>query len=268
MKIGFIGGGKMGEALLAELVRTSVAFPEDVFVSEIIPDRRNYLRRKYNVFVTDDAVEVLNRVDVVVLAVKPQGLDLVLRDIASVVKKDHLIISIVAGRHIAGIEDVLCERPAIVRVMPNLPAVVSKGISAFCCGANVDGDGRAIAELLLRCFGEVIEMEESQFDAVTALSGSGPAFFAYFLESMIEGGVALGIDRKHSRRLALQTMLGTAEVLVRNKLGPGELITMVASKGGTTEAGLAVLNESPLNSIIHKTLSQAASRSRELSRVT
>ncbi len=265
MKIGFIGGGRMGEALLVEMLRTSIVTKDDIKVSETNIERRQYLSRQHGVFVTDNCAEVLTLVDVVVLAVKPQGLDVVLRDLAPVVRSQHLIISIVAGKHLAGIESMLPETPALVRVMPNLPALVSKGISAFCCGSNVDGEDKAIAELLLRCFGDVIEMDESQFDAITALSGSGPAFFAYFLEAMVCGGVALGIERKDAERLALQTMLGTAEVLVRHELSAFELMDAVASKGGTTEAGLIVLNESTVNDTILETLRTAARRSCELS---
>jgi pyrroline-5-carboxylate reductase len=205
-------------------------------------------------------------VDVVFLAVKPQNLDGVLEEIAPSIREEHLVISIAAGKRIEHIESLL-PGAKVVRVMPNIAATVSEGMSVFCTGHKVTVEDRRTAVTLLSCFGQVLELPEEQFDAVTALSGSGPAFFAHFLNLMVQGGVELGLSRKDSELLAAQTMLGTAMLLAKGEYGAEELIDAVSSARGTTVAGMAVLGRAPLPEVVVDTLRAAARRSEELSRI-
>ena len=264
MKTGFVGGGKMAEAIIADLVRSRIMNPGDIYACDVDEKRRRLLKRRHGVNVFADNSLMLAVVDVVFLAVKPQNLDAVLDEISESVQKNHLVISIAAGKQLAGIESKL-PKAKVVRVMPNLAALISEGVSVFCTGKKVTAADRKKAITLLSCFGQVLELPEKNFDAVTALSGSGPAFFAHFLNLMIDGGVKLGLKRKDAALLAEQTMLGTADLLVKGEFEADELIAAVSSAKGTTVAGFKVLNKSPLKSIINKTLAAAARRSKELS---
>ena len=264
MKIGFIGGGKMAEAIVAALVQTGTAKAEQVTVADIDPARRERLQREYGVAVSGDSPAVAADAHVIILAVKPQVLDDVLAAIGPGVQDGCLVISIVAGKHIAQIASHL-PGARIVRVMPNLPAIVSEGISAFCCAPDLTPQDCMIASLLLASFGRVVELPEEQFDAVTALSGSGPAFVARFIEAMIKGAQALGIEADSAAVLARQTVLGTAALLLQSADDEDAVVQSVSSPGGTTVAGRAVLEGSDFEDIVIRTLAAAANRSAELS---
>jgi pyrroline-5-carboxylate reductase len=265
MKVGFVGGGKMGEAIVANLVRSRIVQPRDIIVTEIDEERCRMLKRRHGVNVFPDAGLMLDSVDIVFLCVKPQTLDSVLSGICPRIREQHLVISIAAGKKLSRIEEQL-PFARVVRVMPNLATTISEGMSVFCMGTRVTPEDRRSAVSLLSCFGQVLEMPEEQFDAVTALSGSGPAFLAYMLQAMIDGGIELGLAEKDARLLAEQTMLGTAMLLAKGEFGAEELIQSVSSPGGTTVAGLDVLGRSPLREIVARTLAAAARRSHELSR--
>jgi len=256
----------MGEAIVVDLVRSRILNSHDIYVSEISEERRRVLKRRHGVNVFADNTMLMGVVDVVFLAVKPQNLDAVLEEIAPAVGETHLIVSIAAGKRIEHIESMLPEAK-IVRVMPNIAATVSEGMSVFCTGHRVTVEDRRTAVTLLSCFGQVLELPEEQFDAVTALSGSGPAFFAHFLKLMVEGGAGLGLSRKDAELLAAQTMLGTAMLLAKGEYSAQELIDAVSSARGTTVAGMAVLSEAPLKEAVAGTLAAAARRSEELSRI-
>lgn len=264
MKTGFIGGGKMAEAIIADLVRSHIVTPGDIYVCDIDEERRRLLKRRHGVNVFADNILMLGVVDVVFLAVKPQVLNSVLDEIAGSLAREHLVISIAAGKRLSTIESKL-PNAKVIRVMPNLAALISEGMSVFCTGKRVTVADRKKAITLLSCFGQVLELPEKHFDAVTALSGSGPAFFAYYLKLMIEAGVALGLKRSDAALLAEQTMLGTANLLVKGEFEADELISAVSSAKGTTVAGFKVLNKSSMKNIVTKTLEAAAKRSKELS---
>jgi pyrroline-5-carboxylate reductase len=264
MKTGFIGAGKMAEAIVASLLTGRRVAAHEIFVSDISAKRRNLLKKQYgvNVYSRNDAVVAEARV--LFLAVKPQDLDMVLASIAPGVTDKHLVISIAAGKRLDKIE-ALVPNARVVRVMPNLASLVSEGMSVYCTGRGVTkADGKTVAELL-SAFGKVLEMNETLFDAVTALSGSGPAFFCYFLDKMIDAAVAEGLDRKQATVLAEQTMLGTSRLLIEKSIAPGDLIRAVASPNGTTAAGLAVLDGSDVAGVVASTIGAAARRSKELS---
>ena len=264
MNVGFIGGGKMGAAIVASLAGTGTVEARSIHVCEIDEERRRLLEDKHGINVSADPKDMLAQADVVFLAVKPQNLDAVLTKVAQDVNEKHLVISIAAGRRLDRIESLLPDA-RVVRVMPNLAATVSESMNVFCAGARVTDDDRETVVALLSSFGRALELPEKHFDAVTALSGSGPAFFAHFLQLMVEGGVDLGLELKEAELLAEQTMLGTARLLVKGDLSAEDLIASVSSKGGTTVAGMAVLTDSLLRETIAATLNAAAQRSAELS---
>ena len=263
MKIGFIGGGKMAQAIVASILDARVVEADDVAVSDISLERREALATQFRVHATESNQAVVSGSDTVVLAVKPQDLDMVLDGIASdVVGK--LIISIAAGKPLSYFEAQL-PGARIVRVMPNLACQVGEGMSAYCGGAGATAADLDLVADILGCTGRALELPEALFDVVTALSGSGPAFFAYALKSMVDGAVREGMDPEAALMLAKQTMLGTAKVLIEKGVSPSDFMTQVASRGGTTAAGLAVLEASPVASALQATIKAAADRSRELS---
>jgi len=265
MKIGFIGGGKMAEAMVDSLIARKVAVPRAVTVSDISAARRRALKKRYGVAVTGSNAEAVRVSDVIVLAVKPQDLAGVLAGLAACPALRGLVISIAAGKTLAFLQAAL-PGARVIRVMPNLACQVSEGMSVFCAGRRATASDRRTAARVLGAMGQVIELPESRFDAVTALSGSGPAFLAYALDALVEGAVEQGLERRDAALLACQTMLGTGLVLIRKGLRPSELIAAVASPNGTTAAGLAVLEKSALRRTLARTVRAAARRSRELSR--
>jgi len=264
MKIGFIGGGKMAEAIAAAVLTARLVRCSDIVVSDISPERRRRLRRVYGVTVVRDNRETVKRADTVFLAVKPQDLDQVLAEIAPAVTDRKLMVSIAAGRKLASIESCLTGA-RVVRVMPNLPCLVREAMSVFCLGANARASDRRWMVKLLSSFGRVLELPEEQFDAVTALSGSGPGFLAYLLGSLAEGAELEGLSKSDAWLLARQTMLGTARLLLEKNLQAAELISAVASAKGTTVAGLEVLEKGNVSGLLKKAIAAAARRSRDLS---
>lgn len=264
MKLGFLGGGKMAEAIISALVKTRTVEAHKVFVGEISADRRRTIKRRYGVNVYSKNATVAQMSDVIVLAVKPQQLDELLAEIAPCVTKRHLVLSIAAGKTIVGIEALL-PKARVVRVMPNICCTVSAAVSAFCPGSKATAADRKTATQLLTAFGQAVQIAEEHFHAVTALSGSGPAFFAYLLDRMVDAAVSEGLGRDSALMLAEQTMLGTAHMLLEQKITPEALIESVTSAKGTTAAGMAVLKRSKVGSSLASTIRAAALRSAELS---
>jgi len=201
--------------------------------------------------------------ELVVLAVKPQQLDGVIQELPAGALAGRLVLSIMAGKRTESLQKAM-PGARIVRVMPNLPCVVGEGMSAFCAAAGASDEDVARVRALLGAFGKVIELPEDRFDVVTALSGSGPAFFAYVLDRLAGSAVAQGLSRDEALLLAGQTMLGTARLLLEQGTDPKALIASVASAKGTTAAGLAVLDASDVGAVLKRTLAAAAQRSREL----
>jgi pyrroline-5-carboxylate reductase len=254
----------MAEAILITLLDSKLAAVPEVFASDISEERRQFLKSRYGINMYSKNAAVAGLVETLILAVKPQQLDAVLNELAAEITSRHLVISIAAGKKIGSIEALLPEA-RVIRVMPNLASLVAEGMSVFCAGVRTTAADTATAIRLLSCFGKVLELPEESFDAVTALSGSGPAFFTYLLNAMVEAGVQEGLNRRDALLLAEQTMLGTAKVLIEKGVEPRELITSVTSAKGTTAAGLAVLDKSDVATILRRTIGAAAQRSKELS---
>jgi len=263
MKVGVIGLGKMGEAIVASLLHSKILEPHEISASEVNTERRELVRRRHGINVYSKNAVVPGMAETVFLAVKPQDLDGVLEEIAPSVTKEHLVISIAAGKTIASVQRGL-PQARVVRVMPNIACLTSEGMSVFCAGPSATDADRRKTTKLLTSLGRVLDLPEERFDAVTALSGSGPAFFAYFLNCIVDAGVAEGLDRADARMLAEQTMMGTSRMLMAGGMNPAELMQAVSSPNGTTVAGLEVLRRSTVPDTVARTVRAAAQRSTEL----
>jgi pyrroline-5-carboxylate reductase len=264
MRVSFIGAGKMSEAMIASLIKSKEVSPHKIFVSDINRSRRDTLKRKYGVNVYSKNQMAVGDSDVVFLAVKPQELKAVLSDIAEVISAKQIVVSIAAGKTIKVIEGIL-EGSRVVRVMPNLACLAGEAMSVYCGGNKATQKDVGTVAHLLRCFGRVLELPERAFDAVTAISGSGPAFFTYISLCMVEAGVSEGLKREEALLLAEQTMLGTGKLLLEKGMRAEELIQAVSSAKGTTEAGMKVLGKPEVARAVAQTIRAASERSKELS---
>ena len=236
----------------------------DVVMAETNPPRAREMAKRYGVRVVTEAAEVARTASAVFLAVRPQDVAAVAAQVKPLLTARTLIVSIVAGKSLATLRKMFGAKVRLVRVMPNLALRAKEGMCAICPAKNATKADVRLVEGILGAAGQTVVLREKAFDAVTALSGSGPAFFAYMEEAMAEGGVRLGLKPAVARQLAEQTMLGTAAYLRQSGANLGEFIAGVATKGGTTAAGMDVMRGSDFKKIVAATLSAAARRSAEL----
>lgn len=263
-KIGLIGGGNMGEALIKGLLQSGHFDTSQITVSDISRDRLTYLQENYQVSTISDNGKVARAADVIILAVKPQQMGDVLGEIHAQVLHLPLVISIAAGVTIAAIEQVLGEAVPVVRVMPNTPALVLTGATAIAGGAHANSDHIATARMLFESVGLVVEVDESHMDAVTGLSGSGPAYVYLFIEALTDGGVLMGLPRPVARDLAVQTTMGAAKLVANSGSHLAALKDQITSPGGTTIHGLAVLESGGMRGMLMEAVEAATRRSAEL----
>lgn len=264
-KIGFIGAGKMAEAMMTGFIAKQAVGPDDILAGDVSGERLAEISRRHGVRITMDNAEVVRYAPVCVLAVKPQQLDDVLRALAPGFTPDHLIISIAAGKTTEHMES-LVPRGRVIRVMPNIACLAGEGMNVFTRGRRATADDAKRVAHLLGCCGQAAEIPETLFDAVTALSGSGPAFFAYLLDRFVDGAVKEGLPRGQALLLATQTMLGTARLLMEKQWEPADLATAVTSAKGTTAAGRDILETPAVADVLARTIEAAARRSRELAK--
>ena len=258
----FIGGGNMAQALIGGLVSRGLPTTR-ITVSDPVEQVRHILEDK-NIQTTTNNVDAIKHADVVVLAVKPQVLATVLQPLKGLLS-NKLVISIVAGAEIQTISDLIGGSERIARVMPNTPALVQTGAHALYASAAVNTKDRELSSQILAATGLTIWVEnESQIDAVTAVSGSGPAYFFYLMESMILAGKSLGLDEKVATALTLQTALGAAQMAITSSNSPAELRKNVTSPNGTTQAALDVFDHAQISQHIQSALAAAQQRSQEL----
>jgi pyrroline-5-carboxylate reductase len=263
-KLGFFGAGKMAEGILAAAALQKDYDPKSVLMAEIIPERAKDLAKRLHVRTTPDVKEVAKEAPVIFLSVKPQDVEALAKEVKPVLTKKQLVVSIVAGKSLATLRKFLGPSVRLVRVMPNLALRAKEGMCAICPAKNATAaDVKRVAKILDGA-GKTIVLKEKAFDAVTALSGSGPAFFAYMEQAMMEGGMKLGLKADEARLLAEQTMLGTAAYLRQSGADLETFINGVATKGGTTAAGMEVLRSGDFKKIVASTLAAAAKRSAEL----
>lgn len=265
IQIGIIGGGAMAEALIAGLLECGTIPASHISVSDHKAIRCDELTRKYGVHAQVGAESFLPRIDVLILAVKPAAAAAAIRETRDLLRADAAVLSIVAGLTIAALEEGYPNHP-VVRTMPNTPLAVGAGMSAYACGTYADDGVSAIVELLLGASGRTVRVHESDLDAVTGLSGSGPAYAFLMIEALIEGGVAAGLKRETASLLAAQTMLGAAQMALASAHSPADLRAAVTSPAGTTAAGLRALERAGVRSALIEAVLAAAERSKELGR--
>jgi pyrroline-5-carboxylate reductase len=251
----------MAEAMIKGIIRTG---RKDIMVSEPRDERRVYLEKTYGAKSTSDNKEVIQNCDIIVLAVKPQNMDDVTAEIGDLISNDKTVVSIAAGITLSYLSSRL-KTSKIIRVMPNTPALVQEGISVLSMCECIHDKEMGIIRGIFMSIGKVLVLPEKYMDAVTALSGSGPAFIALFAESMIEAGIAAGLSRDIAGELAIQTLIGTAKLL-ETGMPPDRLREMVTSPGGTTAAGLKVFEERGFRNTVTAVIEAATNRSKELGR--
>lgn len=262
MKLGFIGGGNMAAAIIGGLLRKGFR-ASDITVAEPVAERRAWLVREFGVAVEESAATTA-MADVVVLAVKPQQLKDVLASLPAP-QPGQLVLSVAAGVRAADIGRWLGGHAAVARAMPNTPALVGEGATGLYARQGVSPEQRAWADQVMAAVGSVVWVEdEAQIDAVTAISGSGPAYVFYFIEALEQAALDLGLPGETARRLALQTFLGAATLAVRDSTPPAELRARVTSKGGTTERGIQTLEDGGVRAAILQAARAAAARAQEM----
>ncbi|MFQ5866405.1 MAG: pyrroline-5-carboxylate reductase [bacterium] len=264
-RVAFIGCGNMGSALISGVLRSGLISRDKVLATDIRPKRLEHISEREGVSTTKDNREAAEKSDVIVLAVKPQVIGKVLSEIKDVVTRDKVIISIAAGITTGFIEETLGREVPVVRVMPNTPALVKTGASGVSPGKYAGEGEEAIAEQMMRGVGIVVKVPEEMLDAVTALSGSGPAYIFYIIESLIEAGMEMGLSEEDARNLVGQTVLGAARMVMEIGESPQVLRAKVTSPGGTTEAALKYLEEEGFQKILIAAVKEAARRSKGLS---
>jgi len=263
-RIAFLGGGNMAEALVRGLLHAGVARPQDVVVTGRRNERLDHFSRAYGVATTTDNAVAARDADVVVLSVKPQALGKLLGVIAPAVDAGKLVISVAAGVPMAALERQLGGGARIVRAMPNTPALVGAGACAISAGEHATEADLATAERLFRSVGLVVRVDEVLLDAVTGLSGSGPAYIFLVIEALSDAGVKVGLPRYTALQLAAQTVLGSARLLQESGEHPGSLKDQVTSPGGTAIAGLHTLEAGGLRTTLINAVEAATRRAKEL----
>ena len=263
-KLTVLGGGKMGEALIAGLLGSGWRKPGEITATARSPERIAELTERHGIDTTLDNAAAVAGADVVVLAVKPQDIDALLSEIADHMTEQQTILSVVAAIPTAHIEARLSNEVPVIRAMPNTPSVVHEGVAGIAGGRHADDKHVALAAEVLTHVGRVVIVPESYLDAVTAISGSGPAYFALLAEAMIEAGILLGLSREISTELVVQTMLGSAKMLRDEHMHPVELREMVTSPGGTTTRAIQVLEQSGVRAAFLNAIQAAMERSQEL----
>lgn len=264
-KLVFIGAGNMAEALIKGLVAEGVLKATQITATDVRPERLSELSIRFGIHTSADNAAAVADADAVILAVKPQQMAEVLAGMKAAMPRSTLVISIAAGKTCATFEAALGEGTHVVRVMPNTPALVGAGASAVCRGCWATEDDLATAAKLLGAVGLVVRTEEAMMDAVTALSGSGPAYVFYLAEAMLEAARRLGLDPDIAKQLTAATIGGAARLMSESPEPPSVLRERVTSKGGTTAAALAVLNDRKVHDAVVEALMAAAARSKELS---
>lgn len=265
-RVGFIGAGKMATALAHGLCRAGFTTPDHILASDVVPAAREHFSRISGAKAVESNVDVAGKSEIVVFAVKPQQFKSVLTELKPHLTPRHLLISIAAGIPLETMADVLGKDRRLVRVMPNTPCLVGTSASAFCLGGTATAEDGKLVETLLSAVGIAVALPEPLLDAVTGLSGSGPAFVYVIIEALADGGVRMGLPRDVALRLAAQTVLGSARMVLETKEHPGALKDAVASPGGTTIAGLHELERGGLRGCLMNAVEAATRRSQELGR--
>lgn len=260
-----IGAGNMAEALLKGILGHPRPIARSITVTDIRKDRLDELALRYSVHTSESNRQAVGNAEVVILAVKPQNVSEVLADLSGVMPPDTVIISLIAGLRTESIETRLGGCPHVVRAMPNTPALVGAGVAALCPGRWASSEDMERADQIFLSVGQTVRVEESLMDAVTAVSGSGPAYVCVLVEAMLDAARRMGLSREVARTLTLATIEGTGRMLAETGLDPAEARARVTSKGGTTESAIRVLCDRAVPESILSAMEAACARSKELS---
>jgi pyrroline-5-carboxylate reductase len=266
-KIGIIGTGNMGEAIVGGLISSGSSEPENIMCSDVSQDRLEWVNAKYGVPTTADNNALIEASDIVIYAVKPQNMAATLKQTADSLEMSKLVISIAAGVPLTAIESCLKKDLRLIRVMPNIAAFVREGASAVAGGKHADKTDLAVAKAIFDSVGKSVIIEEELMDAVTGLSGSGPAYIFLIVTALSDAGVKMGLSRKDSLFLSTQTLLGAAKLLIETNEHPGRLRDRVTSPGGTAIAGIHTLEEGGLRTTLMNAVETATNRSKELGQI-
>jgi len=263
-KIAFLGGGNMAEALIKGLVAAGTARPDQITAADVSVDRLAHLTKTYGISSAKSNAEAAREARVIILSVKPAVIEKILTEISPVVDDKKLVISIAAGITLAKIEKALKDTVHVVRVMPNTPALVLAGAAALSGGRNTTTDDLAFSQSIFNSVGRAVIVDEKLMDAVTGLSGSGPAYVFMIIDALSDAGVKAGLPRQLALDLAAQTVYGSAKMVLETKEHPGKLRDMVTSPGGTTIEGLHALEKGKLRATLMNAVEAATARSKEL----
>ncbi len=264
-KIAFLGSGNMGEALVAGLVQSGAAAPEDILCTDIRPERREELRARYGVRTTSENREAVAASEIVIYAVKPQLMAEVLQETAEALDLSRLVISIAAGVPLRAIESLLHKELRLIRAMPNIAASVKESATAISAGRHARREDIDLALEIFNSVGRTVFLRENYLmDAITGLSGSGPAYIFIIVDALADAGVKMGLSRKDAQFLAAQTLLGAAKMLMETREHPGQLKDRVTSPGGTAIAGIHTLEKGGLRTTLINAVEAATLRSKEL----
>lgn len=264
MKISFIGGGNMGDAILTAVLNNKLSQPQDIITSDVLETRREYLRQKYGISVTGDNSAAVKQGEVIVFAIKPQNLAEVMAGIRGQLKPAQLVLSIIAGAGIRSLRTGL-NHNHIVRSMPNTPAQVGAGMTVWTATPEVTEQQKKWAGAILGAMGKEIYMEDEKYlDMATAVSGSGPAYVFLLAESMVSAAVKIGLPRQAAETMVRQTILGSAHLLDKSGKAPAELRQMVTSKGGTTAAALEQFEAGGFSPLVTGAITAAHERAKQL----
>jgi pyrroline-5-carboxylate reductase len=263
-KIAFLGGGNMAEALIKGMIVSGTAKPENILAADVSAERLEHLQKNYRIIIQKKNNDAVREAGIIILSVKPQVIEKVLAEIAPVVDDKKLIISIAAGVSLAKIENALKKGSRVVRVMPNTPALVLAGVAALTRGNSATNEDVSFAKVIFDSVGRSVVVDEKLMDAVTGLSGSGPAYVFMIIDALSDAGVKVGLPRQLALELAAQTVYGSAKMVLETKEHPAKLRDMVTSPGGTTIEGLHALEKGKLRATLMNAVEAATARSKEL----
>jgi len=262
MKLAVIGFGNMAQAIVRGLIDKGVCACSDITASDKSEKAMYAAKNDFMVNTAADNASCIKGADLILLSTKPVHFASVAEEIAGKVRKDQTVLSIMAGQSLEVLSDALGEETAIVRAMPNMPALVGQGITGYCENENVTGEALEMAEAVLSGFGEAVHVSEAMMPAVTSVGGSAPAFVFMFIEALADGAVAEGMPRAQAMKFAAKTVMGSAAAVMETGKHPGELKDMVSSPAGTTIEGVAVLEEGAFRSTVIEAVRAAAEKSR------
>lgn len=262
-KIGFIGSGKMANAIIKGIIDSNFCEAKNILVSDLNKDSLEKVKSEFKLNTTTENSEVAKNSDVIVMAVKPFVLKNVLKELKPYITKDKVIISIAAGISIKDMEEILKEVP-VIRVMPNTPSLVNEGMSAVCKGDFASQEHVDLAVNIFKSVGKVIESEEKYIDIITAISGSGPAFYYYIIDEIAKAGEKLGLDYQTCLKLSAQTAYGSAKMIMETGISPEQLIVNVTTPGGCTEVGNNTLKDKKISDVLYATIEETMKKAKAL----